>query len=278
MKKKYFIVGFTLLFLISTVLILFYSKSSDQSEKEISNPQSMKTEELESEDKLNKENENSEKGFEEGENYDGNVNEEFQAEEKGDEDEAEQEKIELMDYVELTMEEFMEETELRLHQDEENEDIWRTSDNVIRVRVDNGNIVGLGIDKVLCDEEPTEIIEKEGFPYTLAGISLNDEMSRIEETILKDACHDDGMLNEEFYSSLYLSKLGIESLHLVHDGGRIGMVSAGYDQSLKENAEHLEYVWSDRIRQKEGIRNDKLEVVQAPFVSLPNRYRNLENT
>lgn len=43
MKKKYLIVGFALLFLIVSAVILFYSKSSDENEEEITGSQIMET-------------------------------------------------------------------------------------------------------------------------------------------------------------------------------------------------------------------------------------------
>lgn len=228
----------------------------------------METEELTGVDKQEDKNGNSEKDSREEENDSESVEEEIQIEEK--------EKIELMDYAELSIEEFMEETGIRLLQDKERENIWATDDDVIWLRVDNGKIVMLGIDGLLCDKEARELIKKEGIPYTLAGISLNDDIDHIEETVLKDACHMDGMLNEEFYGSLYLSKFGIEVLHLWHEG-KIGDLSVEIDLSLKENAEHLEYIWEERVCQKEGSRNDRLKISQEPYTEFPERYREMEN-
>lgn len=85
------------------------------------------------------------------------------------------------------------------------------------------------------------------------------------------------MLNEEFYGSLYLSKFGIEVLHLWHDAGEIDVLSVEIDQSLKENAEDLEYIWEERVCQKEGSRNDRLKLSQEPYTEFPERYREMEN-
>lgn len=277
MNRKYFIAGIALLFLILSAVILFYSKRYDQNEEGITEQQIMETEEPASGDEQGKKSGSSDEEFEKEKSYSGSVDDKVQIEETEKEEGAEKEKIELMDYAELDIEEFMKETGIHLFQDKEEQTIWATDDDVIRVYTDGEKIAGLEMDGILCEEEAKELIKREGFSYTLAGISLNDEMSYIEETVLRDACHDEGMLHEEFYSSLYLSKLGIETLQVIHDGDKIGMLSAGFDQPLKDNSEHLEYIWTDRIRHKEGTENDKLETVQEPYADMPEGYQDSEN-
>lgn len=277
LNKKYFIAGFVLLFLIFSVGILSNSKRYDQNEEGITEQQIVESEEDIGGDEQGEKIGSSDEKLEKEKSYSENVNDELQIEETGKKEKAEKEKIELMDYVELDIEEFMKETGILLFQDKEKETIWATDDDVIRVYTDGGKIAGLEMDGILCEEEAKELIKREGFSYTLAGISLNDEMSYIEETVLRDACHDEGMLHEEFYSSLYLSKLGIETLQVIHDGDKIGMLSAGFDQPLKDNSEHLEYIWTDRIRHKEGTENDKLETVQEPYADMPEGYQDSEN-
>lgn len=270
LKKKHLMIICFILFSFGFAAgLLFHIKISDWNKKEISESQIVETEELTGVDEQEEENGNSEKDFREETNDSESVEEEIQIEEK--------EKIELMDYAELSVEEFMEETGIRLFQDEERKNIWATEDDVIWLRVDNGKIVMLGIDRLQWDEKAGELIEKEGLPYTLAGISLGDDIDHIEGTILEDACHRDGMLNEEFYGSLYLSKFGIEVLHLWHDAGEIDVLSVEIDQSLKENAEDLEYIWEERVCQKEGSRNDRLKLSQEPYTEFPERYREMEN-
>lgn len=269
-RKHLMIIGFILFSLGFAAGLLFYIKISDWNKKEISESQIVETKELTGVDEQEEENGNSENDSREEANDSESVEEEIQIEEK--------EKIELMDYAELSVEEFMEETGIRLLQDKERgNNIWATEDDVIWLRVDNGKIVMLGIDRLLCDERAGELIEKEGLPYTLAGISLGDDIDHIEGTILKDACHRDGMLNEEFYGSLYLSKFGIEVLHLWHDAGEIDVLSVEIDKTLKENAEDLEYIWEERVCQKEGSRNDRLKNSQEPYTEFPERYREKEN-
>ncbi len=277
MNKKCFIAGFVLLFLILSAGILLYSRRPDQNEEETSEPQAMETEKSVRGDEQGEKSGSSDEEFEKEKSYGESVNDEVQIEETEKEEGAEKEEIELMDYVELDIEEFMKETGIHLFQDKEEQTIWATDDDVIRVYTDGGKIVGLGMDGILCEEKSKELIKKEGYPYTLAGISLNDQISYIEETVLRDACHDEGMLHEEFYSSLYLSKLGIETLQVIHDGDKIGMLSTRFDQSLKDNSEHLEYIWTDRIRHKEGTKNDKLEAVQEPYAHMPGGYQGSEN-
>ena len=267
MNKKCFIAGFALLFLIFSAGILLYSRRPDQNEEETSEPQAMETEESVRGDEQGEKSGSSDEEFEKEKSY-SDVNDEVQIEET--------EKIELMDYVELDIEEFMKETGIHLFQDKEKQTIWTTDDDVIRVYTDGGKIAGLEMDGILCEEKSKESIKKEGYPYTLAGISLNDQISYIKETVLRDACYDDGMLGEEFYSSLYLSKLGIEMLQVIHDGDKIRMLSTRFDQSLKDNSEHLEYIWTDRIRHKEGTKNDKLEAVQEPYAHMPGGYQGSE--
>lgn len=38
---------------------------------------------------------------------------------------------------------------------------------------------------------------------------------------------------------------GEEMLHIIHNGD-IRMISAGFDQPLKDTSEHLEYIWTDQ--------------------------------
>lgn len=170
------------------------------------------------------------------------------------------EKIELMEYIEFPIDKFIEETGIPLHQDHDNENLWKTEDDIVYVGVKNDQIVSLSISRLVGDKQIKQLIMEEKFPYMLAGICLNDDISFVEETALKDACHEKGMLNEEYYTSLWLSQLGIKYLKLCHDECGIGDISVNYDRTLKENAENLEYIWEKKEIHKSGIQNDILTV------------------
>ena len=99
---------------------------------------------------------------------------------------AVEEKIELTDYADLPIEEFMEETGIAL-QHREN-DLWATEDEDIWVKTDQGRIVHMSISKLLYDSESGKFsIDEEWFPYTLAGISPNDNRMDLENSVLKNS-------------------------------------------------------------------------------------------
>lgn len=187
---------------------------------------------------------------------------------------AAEEKIELTDYADLPIEEFMEETGIAL-QHREN-DLWATEGEDIWVETDQGKIVHMSIDKLLYDSESREFSIEEGwFPYTLAGISPNDKLWDLENSVLKDASAVDDARGYHYYSSLYLSKMGIEKLTLSASLGRGEVVHTIYvdlDMSLKENAEGLEYVWKEEVMEKSGTCNDKLTEGDGSYTEVADWY------
>ncbi len=266
MKKKWFTVGKTISIILLIILItLIWSKQDFLKE----NTESANAEGIQiGEDKAQKEKLPDEiKDDQDSEERAQNKEEGFQNTNKGvwiEERAIKDEKIELTDYMDFPMEKFIEETGIPLHQDYNNENVWETEDDVICVSTDteNDRIISLSISRLVGNKEIKQLTKDEGFPYVLAGIGLNDEISYVEETVLKDACHENGMLNEEYYVSLRLSQLGIESLSLCHDENGVDSISVNYDSSLKENAENLEYIWEKRELRKSGTQNNALTVLE----------------
>lgn len=195
-----------------------------------------------------------------------------------------EEKMELTDFTELPIEEFIKETEIPLYQEEDGE--WRTEDNLIRAKTDNGKIICLVLSDytgdTAKDKELEQLIETKGFPYTIAGISLHDNVSYLENTVLESACRvSSGGIGRDYYTSLDLSRLGIEKLTLDEIGETVGTVMADFDMSLKESAEGLEYIWGEKVRQKEGKRNDRLSIPEDLYTEIPENYKqpgNIEKT
>lgn len=153
-----------------------------------------------------------------------------------------EEKIELTDYVDLPIEEFIKETGILLYQEEAG--TWRTANETVWLDVDDGRITSLRLYKSIDDES-----DAEEYLYTIAGICLNDKVEDIESTILKNAGKVSGEgYGYDYYTSLELSRLGIERMKLTHlemvDG-----ICVYLDMSLKENAENLEYIWSEKLYQ-----------------------------
>lgn len=172
-------------------------------------------------------------------------------------------KIELTDYIELPIEDFLRETGAPLYQKEDNENVWISEDNVLWVGTVNSRVVYIGISQLIGNEEIKQKINREGYPYTIAGISLNDEMSELYDTVLKNTSYGWGESGCYCYTGLDLCKLGIEKLTLT-EMGTVDGIEADFDTSLKESAENLEYIWEEKVLYKEGTRNDKLVVCERP--------------
>lgn len=212
-----------------------------------------------------------------------------QGEELSDENDLEEfwlkeEKIELADFAELPIEEFIKETEIPLYQEDEGK--WRTEDNLIWAKTDNGKIIGFLLrdytGDAVKDEKLEQLIETKGFPYTIAGINLHDNVSYLENTVLKTASRvSSGGIGRDYYTSLDLSRLGIEKLTLDKIGETVGTVMVDFDMSLKESAEGLEYIWGEKVRQKEGERNGRLTIPEDLYTEIPENYKqpgNIEET
>lgn len=195
-----------------------------------------------------------------------------------------EEKIELTDYAELPIEEFIKETEIPFYQEEEGK--WRTEDNTVWAKTANSKIISLVLSDytgdTAKDEKLEKLIESKGFSYTIAGISLHDNVSYLENTVLKSASRvSSGGIGRDYYTSLDLSRLGIEKLTLEEIGETVGAVTVDFDMSLKESAEGLEYIWGERVRQKEGERNDRLVIPEDLYTEIPENYKqpgNIEKT
>ena len=187
---------------------------------------------------------------------------------------AAEEKIELTDYADLPIEEFMEETGIAL-QHREN-DLWATEDEDIWVKTDQGRIVHMSISKLLYDSESGKFsIDEEWFPYTLAGISPNDNRMDLENSVLKNSSAVDDAKGHYYYSNLYLSKMGIEKLTLSASlgyGEVVHTIDVDLDMSLKENAEGLEYVWKEEVMEKSGTCNDKLTEADGSYAEVADWY------
>lgn len=171
-------------------------------------------------------------------------------------------KIELTDYLELSIEEFVEETGIFLFQDTE-ENVWKTKDDMVYVETDDNGIAYLSISKLMMDNKSEELPDTEKVCYTIAGISLNDELSVLEKTILKNATKETGGGCYSYYTSLELSRLGIERMTLI--GTPVDSIEIYIDLSLKESSKDLKCNWEEKIIQKEGEQNDKLRVCENPY-------------
>ena len=187
---------------------------------------------------------------------------------------AAEEKIELTDYADLPIEEFMEETGIALQHRENN--LWATEDEDIWVEADQGRIVYMSISKLLYDSESGEFsIDEEWFPYTLAGISPNDNRMDLENGVLKGGSAVNQGMGYHYYSNLYLSKMGIEKLTLSASLGYGEVVDTIYvdlDMPLKENAEGLQYVWKEEVMEKSGTCSDKLTEGDGSYAEVADRY------
>lgn len=176
-------------------------------------------------------------------------------------------KIELTDYIELSIEDFIKETGISLQQ--KDKDMWETEDNIIKVKICDNRIVYLSINIISSNVEE--------IPYTIAGISLNEDISNIKNTVLKEASMESGHgIGYNYYTSLEFSRLGIERLTL-WEMGIIKGIEAELDLTLKQYAEGLDYICGEKVCQKEGIKNSELITAEAPYTKLPQSYYNLEN-
>lgn len=187
---------------------------------------------------------------------------------------AAEEKMELTDYANLPIEEFMEETGIALQHRENN--LWATEDEDIWVKTDQGRIVHMSISKLLYDSESGKFsIDEKWFPYTLAGISPNDNRMDLENGVLKGGSAVNQGMGYHYYSNLYLSKMGIEKLTLVAAlgyGEVVDTIDVDLDMSLKENAEGLEYVWKEKVMEKSGTCNDKLTEGDGSYAEVADWY------
>ncbi len=199
------------------------------------------------------------------------------------EEEKKREKIELMDYVELSVEEFIEKTGIPLSQIDEDiwntenaENIWYPENASVWLKTDHDRIVHLSVRMEHTGNEK-EAVFAEAFPYTLAGIRMDMSASHYKETLLRDAAIENVSYNSDDYTNLELSKRGIERLRLWESMDIIDMVEVKIDLSLKENTEGMEYIWEERVCQKEGSRNDRLKAAEEPYREFPNCYRKVES-
>ena len=187
---------------------------------------------------------------------------------------AAEEKMELTDYANLPIEEFMEETGIALQHRENN--LWGTEDEDIWVKTDQGRIIRMSISKLLYDSESGKFsIDEKWFPYTLAGISPNDNRMDLENGVLKGGSAVNQGMGYHYYSNLYLSKMGIEKLTLVAAlgyGEVVDTIDVDLDMSLKENAEGLEYVWKEEVMEKSGTCNDKLTEGDGSYAEVADWY------
>lgn len=216
---------------------------------------------------------------------DGNAEQDEECPEQNDNEEfcLVENKIELTDFAELPIEEFIKTTEIPLFQEEEGS--WKTEDNSIRAKTDNDKITCLSISlftgDIEGDKRLEQLIKAGKFPYTIAGINLNDSVSYLESTILKSASRvSSGGIGRDYYTSLDLSGLGIEKLTIANEG-IVGGITADFDMSLKESADGLEYIWGEKIRQKEGEKNDRLAIPEDFYMKIPGNYKqpgNIEKT
>lgn len=251
MRKRYITIILTGVLLISVLFCAFLEKSNMQSEKE---QYESTREKLADEKDMQK---------------DGEEAHEVQT------TPVVKEKIKLTDYADLPIEEFMEKTGIAL-QHREN-DLWATEDEDIWVEADQGRIIQMSISKLLYDSERGEFsIDEEWFPYTLAGISPNDNRMDLENGVLKGGSAVNQGMGYHYYSNLYLSKIGIEKLTLSASLGYGEVVDTIYvdlDMSLKENAEGLEYVWKEEVMEKSGTCNDKLTETDGSYAEVVGRYK-----
>ena len=206
-----------------------------------------------------------------------NIDQESQNKGKEVQDKNGKKKIELTDYVEFSIEEFIEKTRVPLLPKQGEKGVWNTADHTIRIKTDKDKIIYISMSWFEGNDEAKQLIESGEFPYTIAGISLNDKVLYPEDTILEDASRvSGGGTGGDYYTSLDLSRLGIERLVLGKDE-TVKSIEAGIDLSLKKSAENLEYIWEERVEQKEGASNDELAVCESPYIEMPESYMNPDN-
>lgn len=276
MKRKLCIkICFILVILIVLIFILHQNKDGGDGKKEISQSPSetQVTENPEPEEKNQGEEKQSNK----------NISAEM---EKALAEEMKREKIELMDYVELPVEEFIEKTGIPLSQVDENtwntenaENIWYPENASVWLTTDHDKIVTLSVflRSIIRRGNEYESVFAEAFPYTVAGIRMNMPVSYYRETLLKDAATENISYNSDYYTNLQLSKQGIELLRLEGHMEAVCRISVDIDLSLKENTEGLEYIWEERVCKKKGSRNDRLEISQESYTEFQEYYREKEN-
>lgn len=186
------------------------------------------------------------------------------------------EKTELMDYAELSVEEFIKETGIPLCQMPEYPDSWCAEDGLITVGADvkDSRIVNLSIQirsRGQSEEAKRDAVER--FPYVLGGVNLNEDISLLEKNVLKNASMVSGKgQGYYYYTGMELSGLGIERLTITSAGTTADTVIADVDMSLKEMTEGLTYIWGEKVHQKEGSRNDRLTISESPYTELPGYY------
>lgn len=179
--------------------------------------------------------------------------------------------------MEFSIEEFIEKTRMPLLPKQGEKGVWNTADHTIRIKTDKDKIIYISMSWFEGNDETKHLIESGEFPYTIAGISLNDKVLYPEDTILEDASRvSSGGTGGDYYTSLDLSGLGIERLVLGKDE-TVKSIEAGIDLSLKKSAENLEYIWEERLEQKEGISNDELAVCESPYIEMPESYMDQDN-
>ena len=269
MKKRHFIKAIpALIVLIFVICILLWkmevAENGDDQYEEAANPQTVE--------------EDTEHGnVEEPTEDDANITDtgnQFLAEKKV------KEKAELMDYAELPIEEFIRETGIPLCQDQDDQDSWSAEDGLIIVEaeVKDGSIVNLSIwvkSRGQSEEAKRDAVER--FPYVLGGVNLNEDISLLEKNVLKNASIVSGEgPGYYYYTGIELSGLGIERLTIMSAGTTADTIKADVDMSLKEMTEGLTYIWGEKVNQKEGSRNDKLEVSENPYTELPGYYAQQE--
>lgn len=274
-RNDYIKICCILVILIAVIFIMYQSKDSKDGKEEI-NQSVSEIREAEVQEQEEK-NHQSEKGQNE---------EKDSAEiEKALAEEMKREKVELMDYVGLPVEEFIEKTKIPLSQADDNmwntekaENIWYPENAEVWLTTDRGKIVGLSVFlKSIGRGEENEDVFSEAFPYTVAGIEMGMPASYYKETLLKDAAMEYVSYNADDYTNLELSKWGIERLRLGEYMDVVDMVTVKIDQSLKEDTEGIEYIWEERVCQKEGDQNDRLKVAETPYTEFPDCYSKIEN-
>lgn len=271
MKTKEFLIALSLIIFI--FIILGNTKSIDVGKREERNAiESSIIESKEEEKRQNYENEipNIDESSK-------NIDKESQNEGKEVQDKNGKKKIELTDYVEFSIGEFIEKTRMPLLPKQGEKGVWNTADHTIRIKTDKDKIIYISMSWFEGNDEAKQLIESGEFPYTMAGISLNDKVLYPEDTILEDASRvSGGGTGVDYYTSPDLSGLGIERLVLGKDE-TVKSIEAGIDLSLKKSAENLEYIWEERVEQKEGISNDELAVCESPYIEMPEAYMNQDN-
>lgn len=171
-----------------------------------------------------------------------------QGEELSDENDLEEfwlkeEKIELADFAELPIEEFIKETEIPLYQEDEGK--WRTEDNLIWAKTDNGKIISF----LLCDytgdaakdEKLEQLIETKGFPYTIAGINLHDNVK------------DGDYLKAKNPDAVYTE---VEQIFAVYSGK--GNATGNRIRACEEEAMYLYGIYQRSGMEKEDLNDEEI--------------------